>query len=123
MIAGVFLVTEAGFAAILAYREHEKSLTGAARDEWHQAYLDSGRFLWNAGIFIMPLRRIAEIQTKRGMFVLVSDLLAPEGDQRQAVNDRNDQQDHPGRFRARRRAEAHAGVVGYWRTHRAEGRR
>ena len=33
---------EAGFAAILAYREHEKSLTGAARDEWHQAYLDSG---------------------------------------------------------------------------------
>ena len=33
---------EAGFAAILAYREHEKSLAGAARDEWHQAYLDSG---------------------------------------------------------------------------------
>jgi TolA-binding protein len=33
---------EAGFAAILAYREHEKSLTGTARDEWHQAYLDSG---------------------------------------------------------------------------------
>ena len=33
---------EAGFAAILAYREHEKTLTGTARDEWHQAYLDSG---------------------------------------------------------------------------------
>ena len=33
---------EAGFAAILAYREHEKLLSGAARDEWHQAYLDSG---------------------------------------------------------------------------------
>ncbi len=33
---------EAGYAAILAYREHEKSLEGAARDEWHQAYLDSG---------------------------------------------------------------------------------
>ena len=33
---------ESGFAAILAYREHEKTLTGAARDEWHQAYLDSG---------------------------------------------------------------------------------
>ena len=33
---------EAGFAAILAYREHEKSLSGGTRDEWHQAYLDSG---------------------------------------------------------------------------------
>ncbi len=33
---------EAGFAAILAYREHEKTLSGPARDEWHQAYLDSG---------------------------------------------------------------------------------
>ena len=32
---------EAGYAAILAYREHEKSLSGKARDEWHQAYLDS----------------------------------------------------------------------------------
>ena len=33
---------EAGYAAILAYREHEKGLSGVARDEWHQAYLDSG---------------------------------------------------------------------------------
>jgi TolA-binding protein len=33
---------EAGYAAILAYREHEKGLSGTARDEWHQAYLDSG---------------------------------------------------------------------------------
>jgi len=33
---------EAGYAAILAYREHEKSLSGQARAEWHQAYLDSG---------------------------------------------------------------------------------
>ena len=33
---------EAGYAAILAYREHEETLTGAARDQWHQAYLDSG---------------------------------------------------------------------------------
>ncbi|MDJ0794476.1 MAG: tetratricopeptide repeat protein [Woeseiaceae bacterium] len=33
---------EAGYAAILAYREHESSLTGVAKDEWHQAYLDSG---------------------------------------------------------------------------------
>jgi TolA-binding protein len=33
---------EAGYAAILAYREHERSLAGAAKDEWHQAYLDSG---------------------------------------------------------------------------------
>ena len=33
---------EAGYAAILAYREHEATLSGAAKDEWHQAYLDSG---------------------------------------------------------------------------------
>ncbi len=33
---------EAGYAAILAYREHEKSLAGTAKEEWHQAYLDSG---------------------------------------------------------------------------------
>jgi len=33
---------EAGYAAILAYREHEKSLVDAARDEWHAEYLDSG---------------------------------------------------------------------------------
>jgi TolA-binding protein len=33
---------EAGYAAILAYREHEKSLSGGKRDKWHQAYLDSG---------------------------------------------------------------------------------
>ncbi len=33
---------EAGYAAILAYREHEKTLTGAARQEWHEAYLDNG---------------------------------------------------------------------------------
>lgn len=33
---------EAGYAALLAYREHEKSLDGQARREWHQAYLDSG---------------------------------------------------------------------------------
>ena len=33
---------EAGYAAILSYREHEKSLQGAAKDEWHQRYLDSG---------------------------------------------------------------------------------
>ncbi|MCP4300921.1 MAG: tetratricopeptide repeat protein [Gammaproteobacteria bacterium] len=33
---------EAGYAAILAYREHEKTLTGATRDAWHKQYLDSG---------------------------------------------------------------------------------
>ncbi len=34
---------EAGYAAILAYREQEKNLAdGPARDQWHQAYLDSG---------------------------------------------------------------------------------
>jgi TolA-binding protein len=34
--------SEAGYAAILAYREHEKVLSGVDKDEWHQAYLDSG---------------------------------------------------------------------------------
>ncbi len=33
---------EAGYAAILSYREHETDLRGADRDRWHQAYLDSG---------------------------------------------------------------------------------
>ena len=33
---------EAGYAALLAYREHEQTLSGAARAEWHEAYLDSG---------------------------------------------------------------------------------
>ena len=33
---------EAGYAAILSYREHEKSLSGTAKAEWHQRYLDSG---------------------------------------------------------------------------------
>ena len=33
---------EAGYAAILSYREFEKSLAGAAKDEWHKKYLDSG---------------------------------------------------------------------------------
>ena len=33
---------EAGYAAILAYREHEKTLQGAEQAAWHQAYLDSG---------------------------------------------------------------------------------
>ena len=33
---------EAGYAAIIAYREHENLLEGATRDEWHSAYLDSG---------------------------------------------------------------------------------
>jgi len=33
---------EAGYAAILSYREYEKTLTGAAKAEWHQQYLDSG---------------------------------------------------------------------------------
>ncbi len=33
---------EAAYAAILSYREYEKSLTGAAKSEWHQQYLDSG---------------------------------------------------------------------------------
>ncbi len=33
---------EAGYAAIIAYREHEKALQDGARAEWHSAYLDSG---------------------------------------------------------------------------------
>jgi TolA-binding protein len=33
---------EAGYAAILAYREHEKLLDSAAKEEWHAEYLDSG---------------------------------------------------------------------------------
>jgi len=33
---------EAGYAAILAYREHELTLAGVDKNEWHQAYLDSG---------------------------------------------------------------------------------
>lgn len=33
---------ESGYAAILSYREHENSLDGAAKDQWHKAYLDSG---------------------------------------------------------------------------------
>ena len=32
---------EAGYAAILSYREHEKSLTDAEQVAWHQQYLDS----------------------------------------------------------------------------------
>jgi TolA-binding protein len=33
---------EAAHAAMLAYREHEKSLEASALDEWHSQYLDSG---------------------------------------------------------------------------------
>ncbi len=33
---------EAGYAALLAYREHEQTLSDPARQQWHQAYLDSG---------------------------------------------------------------------------------
>jgi len=33
---------EAGYAAILAYRAHENVIAPEAKDEWHQAYLDSG---------------------------------------------------------------------------------
>ncbi|MFQ5610110.1 MAG: tol-pal system YbgF family protein, partial [Woeseiaceae bacterium] len=33
---------EAAYAAILSFREHEKTLKGAAKEEWHAAYLDSG---------------------------------------------------------------------------------
>jgi TolA-binding protein len=33
---------EAGYAAILSYREHEKLLQGEAKSAWHQQYLDSG---------------------------------------------------------------------------------
>ncbi len=32
---------EAGYAALLAYREHEASLDGVGKDTWHQQYLDS----------------------------------------------------------------------------------
>ncbi len=34
--------SEAGYAALLAYREHEETLEGQEKIEWHQAYLDSG---------------------------------------------------------------------------------
>jgi TolA-binding protein len=33
---------EAGYAALLAYQEHEQSLQGAERTTWHQEYIDSG---------------------------------------------------------------------------------
>ncbi|HSN51162.1 MAG TPA: tetratricopeptide repeat protein, partial [Woeseiaceae bacterium] len=33
---------EAGYAALLAYRQHELSLQGAGKVAWHQQYLDSG---------------------------------------------------------------------------------
>ena len=33
---------EAGYAAILAYREHEKVLDGGTKNQWHADYLDSG---------------------------------------------------------------------------------
>ena len=33
---------EAGYAAILAYRAHENVIAPEAKNEWHQAYLDSG---------------------------------------------------------------------------------
>ena len=33
---------EAGYAALLAYREHEKTLQGAEKSAWHSQYLDSG---------------------------------------------------------------------------------
>ncbi len=33
---------EAGYAALLAYREHEQTLDGADKAAWHQEYLDSG---------------------------------------------------------------------------------
>jgi TolA-binding protein len=33
---------EAGYAAILSYRQHEESLSGDAKKTWHQQYLDSG---------------------------------------------------------------------------------
>ena len=33
---------EAGYAAILSYREHEKILAGAEQVAWHRQYLDSG---------------------------------------------------------------------------------
>ncbi|HWM27561.1 MAG TPA: tetratricopeptide repeat protein [Woeseiaceae bacterium] len=34
--------SEAGYAALLSYREHEELLDGSARREWHSRYLDSG---------------------------------------------------------------------------------
>jgi TolA-binding protein len=33
---------EAAYAAVLSYREHEATLTGEAKNAWHQRYLDSG---------------------------------------------------------------------------------
>ncbi len=33
---------EAAYAAILSYREHEQTLAGSAKSEWHKQYLDSG---------------------------------------------------------------------------------
>jgi TolA-binding protein len=33
---------EAAYAAILAYREHEATITGTTKDGWHQRYIDSG---------------------------------------------------------------------------------
>ncbi len=33
---------EAGYAALLAYRKHERTLDGQERIEWHRAFLDSG---------------------------------------------------------------------------------
>jgi TolA-binding protein len=33
---------EAAYAAILAYRQHEESLSGDSKTAWHQRYLDSG---------------------------------------------------------------------------------
>jgi len=33
---------EAAYAAILSYREHEQTLAGTAKSDWHRRYLDSG---------------------------------------------------------------------------------
>jgi TolA-binding protein len=33
---------EAAYAAILAYREHEATISGTSKEGWHQRYLDSG---------------------------------------------------------------------------------
>jgi TolA-binding protein len=33
---------EAAYAALLAYREHETTITDTTKDSWHQRYLDSG---------------------------------------------------------------------------------
>jgi TolA-binding protein len=33
---------EAGYAAILSFREHEQNLSGTTKSEWHKRYLDSG---------------------------------------------------------------------------------